>query len=143
MGAGHQKSVACRRCLAARAGAPLPRSAKRSQACYVSMSSPRVHVTKCLRTLRPRLQSSLFRHLWWPRAVRAKGRCQWPMSMADVNGQLKFPSEVATSPNQVLTHAARAAAEQLNISATSGGRARRARRALVRARWRQLGLGLT
>ena len=34
------------------------------------------------------------------------------------------------SPNQVLTHAARAAAGQL----TSGGRARRARRALVRAR---------
>ena len=37
------------------------------------------------------------------------------------------------SPNQVLTHAARAAAKQLN-SATSGGRARRARRGLVRAR---------
>ena len=36
----------------------------------------------------------------------------------------------ASSPNQVLTHAARAAA----FSATSGGRARRARRALVRAR---------
>ena len=40
----------------------------------------------------------------------------------------------ATSPNQVLTHAARAAAKQLNgaFSGTSGGRARRARRALVR-----------
>ena len=37
------------------------------------------------------------------------------------------------SPNHVLTHAARAAAEQLNFSGTSGGRARRARRALVRA----------
>ena len=36
----------------------------------------------------------------------------------------------------MLTHAARAAAKQLNggFSATSGGRARRARRALVRAR---------
>ena len=40
-----------------------------------------------------------------------------------------------TSPNQVLTHAARAAAEQPPlVAATSGGRARRARRALVRAR---------
>ena len=39
------------------------------------------------------------------------------------------------SPNQVLTHAARAAAKQLNggaFSGTSGGRAWRARRALVR-----------
>ena len=36
------------------------------------------------------------------------------------------------SPNQVLTHAARAAALQ-STSGTSGGRARRARRALVRA----------
>ena len=41
--------------------------------------------------------------------------------------------QAEASPNQVLTHAARAAAEQLN-SATSGGRARRARRALVRAK---------
>ena len=41
----------------------------------------------------------------------------------------------SNSPNQVLTHAARAAARQLNFfSATSGGRARRARRALVRAK---------
>ena len=31
------------------------------------------------------------------------------------------------SPNQVLTHAARAAAKHPNISGTSGGRARRAR----------------
>ena len=38
------------------------------------------------------------------------------------------------SPNQVLTHAARAAAKKAAFSATSGGRARRARRALVRAR---------
>ena len=28
------------------------------------------HLTRCLRTLRARLQSS---HLWWPRAARAKG----------------------------------------------------------------------
>ena len=47
----------------------------------------------------------------------------------------RFPP---ASPNQVLTHAARAAAKQLNkLSATSGGRARRARRALVRATLRQ------
>ena len=30
-----------------------------------------VHLTRCLRTLRARLQSS--GHLWWPRAARAKG----------------------------------------------------------------------
>ena len=50
------------------------------------------------------------------------------------SGQSKTRQNVH-SPNQVLTHAARAAAEQLNSSAaTSGGRARRTRRALVRAR---------
>ena len=33
-----------------------------------------VHLTRCLRTLRARLQSRcLFRHLRWPRAARAKG----------------------------------------------------------------------
>ena len=43
----------------------------------------RFHLTRCLRTLRARLQSSkircLFRHLWWPRArralVRVSSRC--------------------------------------------------------------------
>ena len=46
------------------------------------------------------------------------------------------------SPNQVLTHAARAAAKQLNklLSATSGGRARRARRALVRANSKKMNM---
>ena len=44
---------------------------------------------------------------------------------------LGSPGFVGSSPNQVLAHAARAAARQLN-SATFGGRARRA---LVRASW--------
>ena len=43
-----------------------------------------------------------------------------------------FPHIYIASPNQVLTHAPRAAAKQLNL-ATSGGCARRARRAQVRA----------
>ena len=60
----------------------------------------------------------------WPRAARAKGPGQGKLSPG-VDGAERFSVNL---PNQVLTHAARAAAKQPLC-----GRARRARRALVRS----------
>ena len=66
-----------------------------------------------------------FLHALTIKEKRGKKRAQNPPCGArSSNGSLK--QVLLLSPNQVLTHAARAAA------GTSGGRARRARRALVR-----------
>ena len=63
------------------------------------------------------------RHVHWPHCTHFKYRAMH-------RSQIELMGSTARSPNQVLTHAARAA--KFQAPSSSGGRARRARRALVR-----------
>ena len=61
--------------------------------------------------------NKIFSHLWWPRAARAKGSGK---SKTDIIRQRVGYHQ--SSPNQVLTHAARAAAKQPPLVAARGAR---------------------